>query len=71
MSGTQLEMAQRLILAGCHYGMAQSLGEVFDILDPLVRLKAGTWSRCSEAVEDGRRRNRASVRGRLRHLSDR
>lgn len=42
MSGTQLEMAQRLILAGCHYGMAQSLGEVFDILDPLVRLKAGT-----------------------------
>lgn len=39
LSVNQTEMMNRLLCAGCHWGLARSVAEVRDILDPLVRLR--------------------------------
>ena len=41
LTPTQEEMKARLLLAGCHWGLARSLKQVHEILDPIVKLKAG------------------------------
>jgi len=41
LTPNQEEMKARLLLAGCHWGLARSLKQVHEILDPIVKLKAG------------------------------
>lgn len=41
LTPNQEEMKARLLLAGCHWGLARSLEQVHEILDPIVKLKAG------------------------------
>jgi hypothetical protein len=41
LNANQEEMKARLLLAGCHWGLARSIEQVHEILEPLVRLRAG------------------------------
>jgi hypothetical protein len=41
LNANQEEMKARLLLAGCHWGLARSVEQVHEILEPLVKLKAG------------------------------
>ena len=39
LNPNQEEMKARLLLAGCHWGLARSVEQVHEILEPLVKLK--------------------------------
>jgi hypothetical protein len=41
LTPNQEEMRSRLLLAGCHWGLARSVEQVRDILEPIVKLRAG------------------------------
>jgi len=41
LTPNQEEMRNRLLLAGCHWGLARSVEQVRDILEPIVKLRAG------------------------------
>ena len=41
LTSNQEQLRDELELAGCHWGLARSIEQVHDILDPLVRLRAG------------------------------
>ena len=41
LNANQEEMKARLLLAGCHWGLARSVEQVHEILKPLVKLRAG------------------------------
>ena len=40
LTPNQEEMRNRLLLAGCHWGLARSLEQVHEILEPIVKLRA-------------------------------
>ena len=40
LTPNQEEMRNRLLLAGCHWGLARSVEQVRDILEPIVKLRA-------------------------------
>ena len=40
LTPNQEEMRNRLLLAGCHWGLARSLEQVHEILAPIVKLRA-------------------------------
>ena len=40
LTPNQEEMRNRLLLAGCHWGLARSLEQVQEILEPIVKLRA-------------------------------
>lgn len=41
LNPNQEEMRARLLLAGCHWGLARSIEQVHEILDPIIKLRAG------------------------------
>ena len=41
LTPNQEEMRNRLLLAGCHWGLARSVEQVRDILEPIMKLRAG------------------------------
>ena len=40
LTPNQEEMRNRLLLAGCHWGLARSIEQVHEILEPIVKLRA-------------------------------